>query len=107
MPMIPRQGEVWRTDLGIADKVRPTVVILDENVPVDRSLVVYVPVTSQIRGGPLEVALGHLGFLSPESVANVQAIGAVPRNRFERRLGTLHPADLARIKQALRLAFGL
>jgi mRNA interferase MazF len=105
--MNPRLGEVWMVDMGMMGKMRPTVVILDDNVAVERSLVVHVPITSQNRGTPLEVPLGHLRFLKPESVANVQAIGSLPRARFERKLGTLPPEELELIRQALRLAFGL
>ncbi len=105
--MIPKLGEVWMVDMGMAGKIRPAVVVLDENVTTERSLVIHVPVTSQNRGTALEVSLGHLRFLTPESVANVQAIGSLPKTRFERRLGTLPPGDLERIRQAMRLAFGL
>jgi mRNA interferase MazF len=75
--MMPRLGDVWVADLGITGKVRPVVIVLDENISVERSLVIYVPVTSQNRGTPLEMPLGHIRFLSPDSVANVQAIGSV------------------------------
>ncbi len=72
--MIPKLGEVWLVDMGIAGKVRPAVVVLDDAVPLERSLIVHVPVTSQNRGTVLEVPLGHLRFLSRDSTANVQAI---------------------------------
>lgn len=105
--MIPRAGEVWMVDMGIAGKIRPAVVVLDDGVSVERALIVHVPITSKNRGTALEVTLGHLRFLTPESTANVQAIGSLPRARFERKLGSLPPADLDRIKQAMRGAFGL
>ena len=105
--MIPKLGEVWMVDMGMAGKVRPAVVVLDDCVAVERTLVTHVPVTSQNRGTVLEVPLGHLRFLKPESTANVQAIGSLPRTRFERRLGVLPPADLDKIKHAMRVAFGL
>ena len=105
--MTPQLGEVWMVDMGITGKVRPAVVVLDDQVPVERAIIVHVPVTSQNRGSELEVSLGHLRFLTPESVANVQAIGSLPRTRFERKLGTLPVDDLERIRAALRRAFGL
>ncbi|MEQ2009678.1 MAG: type II toxin-antitoxin system PemK/MazF family toxin [Limisphaerales bacterium] len=105
--MNPRHGEVWLADMGIAGKTRPVVVLLADEVPVERTLIIYVPVTRQARGGPLEVALGHLSFLDHESVANAQAIGALPRVRFEKFLGTLPAADLAKVKDALRIACAL
>jgi mRNA-degrading endonuclease toxin of MazEF toxin-antitoxin module len=55
----------------------------------------------------LEIPLGHLRFLDPESVANVQAISALPRVRFEKRLGAPAVTDLAAIKQAVIKACAL
>lgn len=80
------------------------VVLLNDEVDVERTLIVHVPITTQSRGGPLEVGVGHLAFLERASVANVQAIGSLPRVRFNRRLGILPPDDLERVKQAIRLA---
>ena len=105
--MNPRYGELWLADLGMAGKTRPVVVMLAEDVPVERTLIIYVPVTRQARGGPLEVPLGHLPFLDRESVANAQAIGTLPRVRFEKRLGYLPAADLTKIKDAIKLACAL
>jgi mRNA interferase MazF len=105
--MNPKLGEVWMVDMGMVGKVRPAVVVLDDSVPVERAIIVHVPVTSKNRGSELEVSLGHLRFLTPESVANVQGIGSLPRTRFERRLGVLPSADLGRIRGALKRAFGL
>jgi mRNA interferase MazF len=105
--MIAKLGEVWLVDMGMAGKIRPSVVVLDDEISVERSLIVHVPITSQNRGSVLEVSLGHLRFLTPDSVANVQAIGSLPKTRFERKLGVLPAEDLERVKTAMRLAFGL
>ena len=105
--MTPKLGEVWMVDMGMAGKVRPAVVVLDDRVDVERAIVVHIPITSQNRGSVLEVSLGHLRFLTPESTANVQAIGSLPKTRFERKLGILPPADLEKIRQAMRIAFAL
>jgi len=103
----PRQGEVGLADMGLAGKRRPVVVLLDDSLPVERALIIQVPITTQNRGSVLEISLGHLPFLDAASVANVEAIGALPRARFERRLGELSADDLARIKTAVRLACSL
>jgi mRNA interferase MazF len=105
--MHPRHGEVWLADLGMAAKTRPVVVLMSDEVNAPRTLIIHVPITRQSRGSELEIPLGHLRFLDPDSVANVQAIGAVPRVRFERRLGTVAPSDLTAIKQALIKACAL
>lgn len=105
--MHPSHGEVWLADLGMTAKTRPVVVLLADELDAPRTLIIYVPITSQARGSELEIALGHLSFLSRESVANVQAIGAAPDLRFEKRLGVLPQSDLEAIKKALMKACAL
>lgn len=105
--MNPRHGEVWLADMGIAGRTRPVVVRLADGVPVERTLIIHVPVTRQARGGPLEIALGHLTLLDREPVANTQAIGVPPRVRFGKWLGLRPAADLARVKDVLSVACGI
>lgn len=105
--MNPRHGEVWLVDMGMVAKTRPAVVLIADNLNVPRSLIIHIPITKQNRGSELEVPLGHLPFLDPESVANVQAIGSLPSVRFEKRLGALPPAELKAIKAALAKACAL
>jgi mRNA interferase MazF len=80
---------------------------LADNVNAPRSLVIHVPITRQNRGSELDVPLGYLPFLDPDSVANVQGIGALPTVRFEKRLGVVPAADLDAIKSALKKACAL
>ena len=105
--MNPRHGEVWLVDMGMAAKIRPAVVLIADNLNAPRSLIIHVPITRQNRGSELEVPLGHLPFLEPESVANVQAIGSLPSVRFEKCLGVLPEADLNKVKTALLKACSL
>ncbi len=105
--MNPCHGEVWLVDMGMAGKTRPAVVLIADNVNVPRSLIIHIPITRQNRGSELEVPLGHLPFLDPESVANVQAIGSLPSVRFEKRLGVVPQEDLKRVKAALFKACAL
>jgi mRNA-degrading endonuclease toxin of MazEF toxin-antitoxin module len=71
------------------------------------SAFIHIPITRQNRGSEWEVALGHLPFLEPESVANVQPIGSLPSVRFERRLGLVPAAELKAVKVALGKACAL
>ncbi len=105
--MIPRHGEVWLVDMGMVAKTRPAIVIIADNLDAPRSLIIHIPITRQNRGSELEVPLGHLRHLDPESVANVQGIGSLPSVRFERRLGVLPASDLQAAKAALRKACAL
>jgi mRNA interferase MazF len=105
--MIPRHGEVWLVDMGLAAKTRPAVVLIAENLNAPRTLIIHIPITKQNRGSELEVPLGHLPFLDADSVANVQGIGSLPSVRFEKRLGVLSEADLKSVKAALLKACAL
>jgi mRNA interferase MazF len=98
---------MWLADLGLAGKTRPVVTLMADDLDVPRTLIIHVPITRQSRGSSLEIPLGHARFLNPESVANAQAIGALPRVRFERRLGAVSAVDLAAIKRALVKACAL
>jgi mRNA interferase MazF len=97
-------GEVWLADLGLAAKTRPVVIVSRHDRDPPRALVLYVPLTTQNRQSPYEVALPRLGFLDRDSVANVQGLGSLPSVRLERRLGKLPQEVMIRIKRALAFA---
>jgi mRNA interferase MazF len=105
--MNPRPGEVWLADLGLAAKTRPVVIVSREDPDPPRSLVLYVPLTTQRRGSSYEVPLPQLPFLDRESVANVQGLGSLPTVRLERRIGRLSAEIMERLKDALVFALDL
>ena len=107
--MNPQPGEVWLADLGLAAKTRPVVIVSRSDPDPPRALVLYVPLTTQNRQSPYEVALPRLGFLDRESVANVQGLGSLPKVRLERRLGKLPDEVMTKIKRSLGFAldFGM
>ena len=105
--MNPRHGEVWLVDMGMAAKTRPAIVLIADNLNAPRSLIIHIPITKQNRGSELEVPLGQLRFLDPDSVANVQGIGSLPSVRFEKKLGAVTEAELKAVKPALVKACAL
>ena len=102
--MSPRPGEVWLADLGLAAKTRPVVIVSRYDPEPPRALAVYVPLTTQSRLSPYEVAIPKMSFLDRDSIANVQGIGSIPSIRLERKLGSLPAQVLASIKRALAYA---
>lgn len=102
--MNPQPGEVWLADLGLAAKTRPVVIVSRYDADPPRALVLYVPLTTQNRQSPYEVALPRLSFLDHDSVANVQGLGSLPKVRLERRLGKLPEEVTTRIRRALAFA---
>jgi len=105
--MSPQPGEIWLADLGLAAKTRPVVIVSREDPDPPRSLVLYVPLTTQRRGSPYEVPLPRLPFLDRESVANVQRLGSLPTVRLERKIGRLSAATMEQLKDALVFALDL
>jgi mRNA interferase MazF len=102
--MNPQPGEIWLADLGLAAKMRPVVIVSRQDPNPPRSLVLYVPLTTQRRNSPYEVPLPRLPFLDRESVANVQGLGSLPTVRLERRIGRLSTEAMEQLKDALAFA---
>jgi len=105
--MSPQPGEVWLTDLGLAAKMRPVVIVSRQDSSPPRALVLYVPLTTQHRFSPYEVPLPRFPFLDRDSVANVQGLGSIPTARLERRLGRLPGDVMMTLKSALAFALDL
>jgi mRNA interferase MazF len=106
MPPLPvSRGEVWLTDLGMAAKVRPCLVLSVPPGPSDRVLFALVPHTTSVQGTSFEVAV-PLPFLKPGAF-DPQGLVTVPRTRLIRRLGILSPTELALVEAAVRSWLGL
>jgi mRNA interferase MazF len=105
--MSPQPGEIWLADLGLAAKTRPVVIVSRQDPNPPRSLVLYVPLTTQRRNSPYEVPLPRLPFLDRESVANVQGLGSLATVRLERKLGRLPDGVMTRLREALAFALDL
>jgi len=102
-----KPGEVWLADLGLAAKTRPVVIVSRYDPDPPRSLVLYVPLTTQYRHSLYEVVLPSLGFLARNSVANAQGLGSLPKARLERKLGEIPSNVMGHIKRSLSFALDL
>ena len=105
--MNPQPGEVWLSDLGLAAKTRPVIVVSRFDPDAPRALILYVPLTTQNRMSRYEVAIPRLPFLNQESFANVQGLASSPTVRLERRLGRLPSAVMTELKAALSFVLDL
>jgi len=96
-----RRGEVWLAEL---DKVRPVVVLSRD--PMGRLLhsVVIAPVTSTVRGLSTEVPLGSSDGIRHPSVANLDNVQLLARDRFRRRIGRAQPTTMRALCAALSVA---
>ena len=103
--MTPHRGEVY--DVRFPSGRRPAVVVTRERVIPYLGSVTVVQVTGTIRGLPTEVPLGREHGLDHESVVNCDNLATVPKAALARHRGTLGPVELARLREALRLALEL
>jgi mRNA interferase MazF len=101
----PNRGEVWLTDLGIAAKVRPCLVLSVPPDPQDRVLVTLVPHTTSVQGTRFEVTVPK-PFLKAGAF-DAQGLATVALPRLIRKLGDLQRAELALIEEAVKRWLGL
>ena len=85
--MRPARGEVWLFDLGMAEKVRPVLIVSTDYGDLDRALITVIPHTTSLRGSQFEIAAAA-PFLKPGAFL-VQAVATYPNVRAMRKLGTL------------------
>lgn len=105
--MTPYPGEIWLADLGLAAKTRPILVVSRYDPDPPRAMVTYIPLTTQYRQSPYEVALPRLRFLNQDSYANVQGLGSIPKVRLERGLGKLSDNGMIEIKNTISFVLDL
>ena len=87
--MKPVRGEVWLFDLGMAEKVRPALVVSVAYGDTDRALITIVPHTTSLRRSQYEIAVpAH--FLKAGAFL-VQNVATYPNVRALRKLGALKP----------------
>lgn len=101
----PNRGEVWLTDLGIAAKVRPCLVLSVPPDPQDRVLAALVPHTTSLQGTRFEVSVPK-PFLKARAF-DAQGLVTVARPRLLRKLGDLQAGELTLIEAAVKRWLGL
>ncbi|MDQ2868609.1 MAG: type II toxin-antitoxin system PemK/MazF family toxin [Verrucomicrobiota bacterium] len=102
---MPSRGEVWLVDLGLAAKTRPALILNVPSGESDRVVVSVVPHTTSLRNSPFEVIV-PVSFLREGAFAT-QSIVTIPAKHALRRLGNLHPQQLALVEQGVRRWLGL
>ena len=102
---MPNRGEVWMVDLGLAQKVRPALVLNRAFKDTDRALISVIPHTTAVRGSDLEVCI-NVPFLKPGAFL-VQNPVTVPAVKTERFLGRLTAQQLVLVETGVRDWLGL
>jgi mRNA interferase MazF len=94
------RGDIWLIDLGLAQKIRPAVILSVAYLDHERALITYVPRTTSLRQTRFEVSHQNRGFDS--GAFDVQSIGTIPAVKLVRRISTLDAATLAKVEGAVR-----
>jgi mRNA interferase MazF len=72
-----------------------------------RRLVTVAPVTTRIRGIPVEVALGLSDGMPRECVVNLDTVTTIPKDALREQLTVLSRSRMAMVDRALKFALGL
>ena len=102
---MPKRGEVWLVDLGLAQKTRPALVLSVPPGDTDRVVVTVVSHTTALRNSPFEIVI-PVSFLR-EGAFTVQSITTIPTKHALRRLGVLTSEQMLLIEDGVRRWLGL
>ena len=94
--MTPRRGEIWLWDCGMVGKTRPVLIFSVPFGELDRALVTVVNHSTALRGSDFEVPV-RVSFLQ-DGAFIAQSIATYPVTRAVRKLGTLTPEQLAQVE---------
>ena len=101
---MPARGEVWLFDLGMAEKVRPVLIVSVQYEDNDRALVTIVPHTTSLRGSQYEIGV-KVQFLRPGAFL-VQNLATYPNVRAIRKLGKLDAGQFEAVFNGVRRWLG-
>ena len=102
-----KPGEVWMTDLGMAAKVRPCLVLTPPPTSDDElNVFTVVAHTTSRRNSRWEVPV-QKSFLDGEGAFDVQRVATVAAVKLERKLGELGRAEFDTVLERLKERLGI
>jgi mRNA interferase MazF len=101
-----KPGEVWITDLGMAAKVRPCLILTSAPAPDELDVFTVMAHTTALRGNRWEVQLSK-PFLDRDGAFDAQRIATIASVKLERRLGELSKPELEIVLALLAERLGL
>lgn len=102
-----KRGEIWWAELPRPAGRRPVILLSRDEAYEVRRLVTVAPVTTRVRGIPVEVPLGPKDGMPRECVANLDTVITIPKDTLRERLTVLSRPKMAAVDAALRFALGL
>ncbi len=100
------RGEIWQFAFPSPNRRRPVLVLTRAEVIGHLHGVTVAPVTTTIRGIPSEVVVGPESGLKTRSAINLDNLATVPKDGLRSFVGTVTPAVLSQVRQALLFALG-
>jgi mRNA interferase MazF len=85
------KGEVWQSDLGLAAKIRPCLVLTDPPADDELALVTVCHHTTALRGNRWEISMPK-PFLK-EGAFHLQQVNTISTVKLMRKLGELTPDE--------------
>ena len=102
-----KRGEVWWADLEPPAGRRPVVLVSRDEAYAVRALVTVAPVTTRVRGIPVEVELRPEDGLPRRCVANLDSLVTIPKQQLRQHITTLQSPKIQALDAAIRFALGL
>jgi len=102
-----RRGEVWWAGLPPPAGKRPVVLLSRNEAYAVRTAVTVAPLTTTVRGIPVEVPLGKSEGLTRDCVINLDSIITIPKAFLKTKIADLSPGKLAEIRRAVKFALDL
>jgi mRNA interferase MazF len=102
-----KRGEIWWAELPPPAGRRPVILLSRDEAYEVRKLVTVAPITTRIRGIPVEVPLGPKDGMPRECVVNLDTVTTIPKDSMRERLAVRSRAKMTAVEAALRFALGL
>jgi mRNA interferase MazF len=102
-----KRGEIWWAELPKPAGRRPLILLSRDEAYEIRRLVTVAPVTTRVRGIPVEVALGPKDGMPRECVINLDTVTTIPKDAPKEWLIVLSRSKMTAVEAALRFALGL
>ncbi len=102
-----KRGEIWWAELPRPAGRRPVILLSRDEAYEVRRLVTVAPITTRVRGIPVEVTLGPKDGMPRECVANLDTVTTIPKDALRERLTVLSRSKVTAVDAALRFALGL
>ena len=101
------RGDVWQLDLGGRIGRRPVIILTRQNVLGFVNKVTVAAITTRGKGYPTEIDIGQKANLPRHSFVQADNLHTVPRERFEKYMGTLDHDTVREVSRKVVLALEL